>query len=145
VPFFPEYLYQLSGRDEQVTWLDPLFNLQAGTGTTATVDTTDIVVPTGRALLLQAANVEATITGVEALQVLRIRLITPGTPFVFPLAIQFELAATGSDALNWSGSVIVPPGWSLDGFAQKSGAVSSILVQFTISGLLIPIGNIQRV
>lgn len=154
MPFWPEGLYQLSARDRQVTWLDPL--LDGPTGATlvgplrsVTIGTDGSVsrqVPDGRVLVLQSVVgyfAPGTAANANTLARLLIRPPTAGTLEVW-LREQRQAAAAGfSTELAWQGSVIVPPQWFVQAYGEfDAGADNEIALN--IAGILIPVGNVQR-
>lgn len=142
--FFPESLYLLSQRDQQVSWLDPvLFRNEAAI---AAVDLgLNFTVPNGRALILQNVLVYAIGGGAQTVTAMEIALQLPGAgvgSFVYLTAREPVGAAVAQ--LQWQGSVIVPEKWQVAGNASFSaGAVANTIVTGT-TGVLVPIGNMQR-
>ena len=142
--FFPEVLYRLSKRDEQVTWLDPVASRISAT--LAGINPVAIyTVPNDRVLVLTAACIEAT-PGVGQnilLKVLHTRPPTGGTNVTF----RSDYVAGGvgvQQGMDWDGEIAVPPSWTVNGNVLfNAGAVASTAT-LMMHGLLIPVGNIQR-
>lgn len=145
--FVPELLYQLSERDQQVTWLDPVF-VRVGPTVSAATQITETVytVPSDRALCLQNFNV---ILDPGAAQTVRranlAALPTTGTLQVVIRAEEWADAINEERVLHWAGSIIVPANWRLQTFSAYDAAAAGNSQDTTIIGVLIPIGNIQRV
>lgn len=142
--FFPEALYLLSQRDQQVTWLDPVFAGVQQSDLLTTVSTF-YDVPDGRALILQNAHLHATPgaaqnrTGMQ-ISVFRADVVAANVHLRRDFA-----AAAGVGVLHWVGSIIITPGWRLMGRGSFDAAANANIVDLKVAGLLIPIGNVQRV
>ena len=144
-PFWPEALYQLAARDHQITWLDPVL-FHTFTAAAATTVEAKFTVPAGRMLLLQSATVEAVSGAAQTVSYLAVVAIPPvgGVPFV-ALAGEWTTGAPAKRFVNWSGSVVIAPGWIIDGTADYSAGAAANTTGLAIAGLLIPVGNIQRI
>lgn len=149
--FLPESLYLLSARDQQVTWLDPLFT-GALELTAAVADLQqNYVVPDGRALLLQSVHVFGSGGGAQTCTYIEIALDLPGSPLTYTyLSSNYPgspgaVAAVQTRTQQWSGALIVPEKWRVAGAAGFSAAAVPNSVFLSVAGLLIPIGNVQRV
>lgn len=149
--FFPEALYTLSARDQQVTWLDPVFT-GALELTAAVADLQqNYVVPNGRVLLLQSVHVLGQGGAGQNCTYIEIALDLPGSPATYTYLSSHYLGAPGAAAVGpnrtqqWSGSLVVPERWRVAGAAGFSAAVNPNSVFLSVAGLLLPIGNIQRV
>lgn len=143
--FFPEFLYRLSSRDQQVTWLDPRFDSLTASAAGLTVEV-DFTVPSDRPLILTSANIVATPGAGQAVIAMLLRSLAQGDSSPVNLAArEIEVAVAGSRFLNWTGEVILPPAWSLRARASFSAAVNPNDVELHLAGILIPVGNIQRV
>lgn len=146
---FPELLYQLSERDLRLTWLDPTFARFDETSTTNPIVGTAIEVPDDRALILTAAVMSASPGAGQSVTNLDLLIVRPT-----PDAVTIDLADLDISAapvadrprkVNFSGAVLVPPGWRVRGQASFSAAAVANTVILTAMGVLIPPGNIQRV
>lgn len=146
---FPEFLYQLSARDQQVTWLDPFFSNAESTGAAAALSA-NITPDRQRTFILSSLSANAFVTGAATVAALLLLAVPPQGNPQFAIA-QTSSAYTGGGAagtqlqLNWSGELIIPPGWILRATALYSAAVAGNEVEMTAGGILIPAGNIQRV
>lgn len=145
---FPELLYQLSSRDQQVTWLDPY--LRFVDQSTAAVDVSStFTIEDGKALVLQSATVEATPGGAQTTTWTKLLVRGPiSTDLNQSAYLAGSFTASGENAakfLNWSGSLIVPPQWRITGRAVFSAGAIANNVRLSLLGVLIPIGNIQRI
>lgn len=149
--FFPEFLLKLSERDAQVTWLDPFFDYRTTSGTTASLFLDTPRVPDGRALIVNHSVGYGQPGGAEFgiwtyIAILDAQNTTRGI-----LDGKFERAGGGAGAaLNGltaalRSPVLLLPGMLLRYMFVKSAAVTSATIEFSTSGILIPIGNIQRV
>jgi len=141
--FFPEFLLQLSARDQQVTWLDP-FIIRVPALAAVTPLPAAVAIPAGRALILQSA----TLTFTPGAAQLALRAAIAISNGVFSANLRFEQFGAGSNVvggINWSGSIIVPPTWSVlsNVVFDLGAAVNSS--NLDLQGVLIPIANIQRV
>jgi len=145
VPFFPEFLFQLSSRDQQVTWLDPFSQRIIVSALSLGVEADAARVPLGKVLLLQSVAAQADPGAGQLVNsvVISLRPQPNGPPV--------NLAAIGSTAvdllqfLNWSGSIIVPSEWLITANSSFNAAVAANQTVLDVIGMLIPVGNIQRV
>jgi hypothetical protein len=141
---FPEYLYQLSARDQQVTWLDPLITVvtqsTAGTAVTATY-----TVPNDRALILQAAVLVILAGAAQTSNEAYLGASRLATGAIFRFANSVYAAALQPDPLEFSGSLVIPAQWNVTGTAGFNAGVAANIVSLNIFGILIPIANIQRI
>lgn len=147
MPHFPELLYQLSARDQQVTWLDPFIRRVSVVLAAAQVEAT-LEVPDGQVLILQSGCVAAIPGGAQTGNTgelgLRPRGVSAGNQIDLSNALEASLAGSARH-LEWSGSVIVPPEWNVVGLVNYSaGAVANETI-LMIVGILVPVGNIQRI
>lgn len=142
--FFPEFLYQLSPRDQQVTWLDPVITRVAVA--VASINPIAVfTVPADRCLILQTASMEATpgLGQNVAQQFLFTRSQGGGQNFTFRSDVT-PGAANTTLTLDWSGSILVPANWTVQGSGVfNAGAVANGVV-LMLHGILIPVSNIQR-
>jgi hypothetical protein len=144
--FFPEFLYQLSARDQQVTWLDPLIQDQATTALLADISV-DITVPDARILVLKNLTSQAlpgAAQNVSTFHLLSLVPPTPGTNSIELTLIRNALAVGVNSILTWTGDVLVPPGWRVRARAVFNAAAAANTVGLDVVGILIPVGNIQR-
>lgn len=142
--FFPEFLYQLSGRDQQVTWLDPVLQRLDASGAAVNL-TVSYQVPVDRVLLLSALALEVgpglaqNYTGAIA------RILGPGASTDSRLAGTLTPGAANQNAfIPWQGEVIVPPNWFVGANVDYNAAVAVNTMRLSIFGILVPVGNIQR-
>ena len=106
--FFPEFLYKLSQRDEQVTWLDPSYGNGDNSAANVSVAQDLIVVPVDRALVLQSVSVFADPGAGQNVVSMFVRVQAPGTAAEFRLAQELTNTVADEEAfINWSGSIIV--------------------------------------
>lgn len=146
MPFWPEGLFELSARDRQVTWLDPVLFVTDLTAAAVAVDV-EYVVPDGRILLLQNAVADfgpgAAQTVLDAQIV--VRPVLTVDPFCY-LAVNYynTPAAPNGRFINWSGSIIVPPTWQVQALGNFSAGAAGNFVSLAVAGLLCPVGNVAR-
>jgi len=144
--FIPEYLYQLGGRDQKITWIDPtLFFEQVAAA--ANNLTSIFRVPSDRVLVLQHAWAEFVPGAAQTANIKRLEVIPPAqTAPAMRLAID---RITGGVAvpqnLSWTGSIIVPANWGVWANSTFNGGAAVNTLTFSLLGALIPIANIQRV
>lgn len=148
MPSFPEQLYQLSVRDLQGTWLDPLIQLTSeSAGTTNVV--ANFTIPEGRALLLNFAGVEGrpgTGQNIVNSTLLLTSEIAGASTFIFLAVDNIAKAANVNAMLSWTGAtLLVPPTWLLQANVNYNAAVTNNVTRLHLHGLLIPVANIQRV
>lgn len=144
--FFPEFLYQLSQRDSQVTWLDPVIERIQTTAAAATVEA-QFTVPEARALILQSALVTGSPGAGQAVNAMTLSLIPPNQ--VGPVrALKFNDTNNALNfvaAIDWQGSMILPPSWIVNANVGYDAAVAANTTTLHVFGILVPIGNVQRV
>jgi hypothetical protein len=143
--FFPEFLYQLNARDQQITWLDPLA-LQIATSVGGATVVGNIVPSLDRVMILQAMCGDSNPGAAQTLDTTFLQLIPPGGTPAFSIAgFDFSTLPSGNDQfVNWVGSMMVPPGWTLRMTSIFNAAVAANVISFNVFGILIPVGNIQR-
>lgn len=143
---FPELLYQLSARDQQVTWLDPRFDQQSTSLLAISVPTPVFQVPVDRVFVLCAAAVRADPGAGQNVDSLVIQILAPAGSAGFNLKQRTEVAAANINVdLDWTGEILLPPAWQIRGIGSfNAGAVANLVVH-NFFGILIPVGNIQRV
>ena len=143
--FFPELLYQLSARDQQVSWLDPIVRTVSSSALSVTINAR-LQVPIGQVLLLQSAVSQLTPGAAQSILNNAITIIDPTISIAIALAVDLVAGpANVAKGLNWSGSIIVPPQWFIASTGSFSAAAVANVGQIDAVGLLIPVGNVQRV
>lgn len=144
---FPEFLFQLSARDQQVTWLDPLLTLVSFSALTVTV-AASFVVPDGKALILTSACGEALPDVTQLVTRIGLTTLPPTAPAgsgrLFAGA-NFSAGAGIQGTVNFSGAMIIPPQWTIRATGIFNSGVAANTTLLHLHGVLIPIGNIQRV
>lgn len=145
--FFPELLYQLNERDQQSTWLDPLLTRSTASTAATSVTATSAIVPLGRILVLQSCSAGGDGGGAQLCLRLAIGVTPPNQTTGFALASQISDPPAGFAQVraNWSGSVIVPAGWSLFATGTFNLGVAANSVNLDLAGIFLPVGNVQRV
>lgn len=148
---FADFLYKLTPRDEQVT---PLEMITFSSGSTAsagrtvyTAAATNYTVPSGRILILTSFAVNAYNNAGVVDQLNGYVDVNGGAAYYCNFfARQLASAAAGSvygGAASLEGSrLYVPPGREISASAGFSISNASNSVSFTLSGILIPRGNI---
>lgn len=144
----PLPLYQITGRDEKITWLDPVAQFQTLNQNAAAIEV-DYVVPIDRALVLNAANALGFPDPAISVRRVIIQLVPPSPGATKPAVAEAGDLGTAPAVnvprvTNFSGSIIVPAGWSVRGHTTFSGAGAGNSTSMTVIGILIPKGNIQR-
>jgi hypothetical protein len=142
--FFPESLFLLSDRDRQVSWLDPLITSPESSQMLATFEVS-YTVPNGKALLLQSVHGVAVGGGAQTCSEIGLAVRTTSLGTYTYLNSDFETAAGADREVSWRGSVLVPERWLVLADAVFSAGVAANFLKLSIFGMLVPIGNIQRV
>lgn len=151
--FFPEGLYTLSARDQQVTWLDPLFFRDESSIAAVSHEIT-YNVPQGRALLLQTLVADAAAGAAQTVSDAQAMARPPTTNQQYYIAVNWynggggfpvSAAAPQQRAINWRGSILIPELWRVSIQANFSAGAAANFCHLSLIGLLLPIGNIQRV
>lgn len=145
--FFPESLYLLSARDQQVTWLDPVLFRSFLSTAAAGVNTPNFTVPDGRTLILTSASCFASPTGGQVATFGDFRAQGPDLVDI-SIAQEQPNPALGAGVpliLNWSGQIIVPPRWNVYFRGSFNAGVAANSVAQHLFGILIPVANVQRI
>lgn len=144
--FIPESLYLLSARDQQVTWLEPFASDFSSSLAATEVIVSSSMVPDGRCLILQSCVLAGDPGAAQAARQLQLRLVAPGGGVVFLAGKENTPDVADLNRwLNWSGSILVPQDWSIAGDVTFSAGAAANLAELSVVGVLIPIGNIQRI
>lgn len=143
--FPPELLYQLSARDQQVTWLDPIFDRGDVTTAAVSVAATLHTVPDGRVLVVHSVHAEARPGAAQACTELAIVARAAGMPNRRLAASFFTVTANLPRSVDWSGSILLPPDGVIIAVGTFDAGVAGNNVLGDVMGVLIPVGNIQRV
>lgn len=148
---FPEFLFQLSARDQQVSWLDPVANV-ISVSQTAVELTATYTVPNDRVLLLEYVTAFLRPFSTQNIAIDTGIFVAP------PLA-----AVSGTIVLRWltqrtvalgagvrdfqfaDPHIIVPASWRVMCKASFNAGASLNDLVFSVFGTLIPLGNIQRI
>lgn len=145
-----EFLYELTPRDMQQSWLDPVIVTANGLSAASVVLAT-YEVPVGRCLLLRSSVVNADGGGAQTVDRVTLELLPPDES-VIAVAISEKITTNVGNAAakismntEWSGEIVVPQEWTLRARGNFSAAVSANSIELHVVGLLIPIGNIQRI
>jgi len=144
--FFPESLFQLSQRDLQVTWLDPLITRNLLAIANAVVSA-DLTVPTGRVLLLTHIHAETVPDAAQNATGLFVGALPPpaGTGTFVLLAANRTAGGAGVRTMvDFDGQVLIPSGWIVRAQGTFNAGVNVNQAEAHIWGMLFPIGNIQR-
>lgn len=140
---FPELLYVLSPRDENVTWLDPIIFRLSALQAIQQLDAVGDVVPEGKALLLHNASVQGVAAGGQTVVWMDLNIERPPATILYPLAN--KISTVQFDGLNLGTGLLIPPGWRIRGRINFNSGLAANQVILTYFGVLIPIANIQRV
>lgn len=144
--FFPEFLYQLTARDQQVTWLDPTLRADSTSAAAASVSSTIFTIPQGQVLILLNAMCRGTPGGAQFVARTRIDVLPPAASNNFFLASDDTIGGAGlSLSVTWTGEVLIPATWQLRGVADFNAGAVANTIEFHFMGILIPAANIQRV
>lgn len=142
--FFPEALFLLSARDQQVTWIDPVITRIDLTLAALSVNVV-FTVPLGRVLILQHCESNADPGAAQNVVLQQIHVQHPsGAPQARLKRNDVPGAADATMHLDWQGSILVPERWEVRSVADFNALVAANSTQLTVIGALIPIGNIQR-
>lgn len=140
---FPEYLYQLSKRDLQVTWLDPALRSVVTSVAAANV-TSDFTIDNGRILVLTHVHGFVIPGGGQNVTLLSLLIVDPGGTLIRLVTDDTNQAADFRAESTWQGELIIPPGWTIRATADFNAALAANRVDLSLGGILIPVGNVQR-
>lgn len=143
---FPEFLYQLNARDQQVTWLEPLFT-QINPAAALQAAWSELVyqVPNDRVLVLTHVFASANPGGAQGVTDLAIFARVPLSSPAYRLLFFSETIVAGlTRATRWQGELLLPPGWQIAISATFDAAAVANAVSADVAGVLIPTGTIQR-
>jgi len=145
---FPEFLYQLSERDQQTTWLDPVVSFVRVAGG-LTVLTSTFTVPVGRMLLLTSACVFGLPGAGQSCNGVRVEVRPRDAALAVVIArwvpVTLPSPVTNPITINFSGQVIVPADWTVVSLGDFTFAAANNTLDASLTGILLPIGNVQRV
>jgi len=142
---FPEFLYQLSARDQQVTWLDPVI-ARPETIDAAAFNVARFAVPDGRMLVVANVCLHSFTAGVTTISLMRLTLFPPAGAGVMDLAIRTPVAGLTADVLNLNGlEVLVPAQWIVEARTTFSAGAAGNTTRLNLAGILLPIANVQRI
>lgn len=143
----PEFLYRLSQRDEQVTWLDPRLLAsslsQAAVGPALNLFT----VPPGNVLVLSSVVGRGVAGGAQTMSELVLEVNTPQQtePLVTLTGQVFDPAVSTARFITWSGQLIIPAEWIIRIVGTFNAAVAANTIRGSVAGILIPVANVGRV
>lgn len=140
---FPDFLYRLTPRDEQVTPLE-ILNLRLTASTAATDVATNIyTVPLGKVLVCSAYGLRGEGGAAQYSESLWIEIYTdPTMPTLLGGSLNaYPSAAQRSYSHGVASQIIVPEGWQLRGRGTFSAGAAANNVFLGINGILIPRGN----
>lgn len=76
---------------------------------------------------------------------LRVQPVSPGATVYIIAENDLNAAAAAEEmSINWSGQMIIPPNWRLGAQATFSAGAVANTIRVDFYGILIPVGNIQR-
>jgi len=139
---FPEFLYKLTPRDEQVTPLEVVTFRSSLDANSATVNSALYTVPLGKVLLLRTATVECDpVYGTTTCTSVRIDMYKDSSvPIVLGMQKNEYTGVIDAPAVLQN-PVVVPEGWILKGVANYDVANAGNGIAFSMCGILIPRGN----
>lgn len=141
-----EQLYRLLRADEQVRLLDPYFETVSSVGTIIGLNAT-LTVPERKALLLNHAYARILPgTGQNITANTQLLMRNPGATRVVLLdEVPNALAINVAARLMWQGEAVLMPGCTLRLDALFNSGIASNSITLYAHGMLIPLGNIERI
>lgn len=144
--FVPEFLYQLSARDQQRTWLDPVLVSLSANVAGVEFNSNVFLIPNDKVMIVNNLVLAADPGAAQACIALQLSLLVPTALSFIPIArTTFAAVLNENQALNWSGSLVAPPGYAVNMLGTFDAGVAANQITGTVVGILIPVGNIQRV
>lgn len=138
-----EQLYRLLAADEQTRLLDPFIRRNIDSLNDITINR-QFDVPERHALLLTHALLIARPGAGQIVNNAHIFAQPPNAP-VAELAAQVNaLAANAVGLISWQGELILPAGCNVLGRSAYNAGANVNQQEFQIAGMLIPLGNIER-
>lgn len=142
-----DFLYELSQRDQQVTWLDPTAFTLTASGLNTQVDAT-YAVPVGLCLILMSLCGNGSAGAGQNNIRITLELSPPSDLGNFVAISEVTSAqigvATPTLSLPWSGRLYIPQLWTIRCRSSFSASAFANFSELNVLGMLIPIGNIQR-
>lgn len=143
-----DFLYQLTPRDLQVTWVEFFFRAASLTQNAATLNLDVALVPEGRILVLQHASIMMTCPATVGAKRCHVTYegVTDGAIFA-PLAAMIDFHRTGATPTgevfqhSWHQLGHVPQGATLRASAVFTAANIGNSISASFGGYLIPRGN----
>lgn len=144
--FFPEFLYQLSKRDQQVTWLDPRFAQESASAAALGATVEVLQVPDGQCFILQTFFAEAIPGLAQGVTRILLELIPPTGGLTQRIAGAHWTPAVANQTreTQFSGSLLIPPGWRLQARGGYDAGAAANTITGDVNGIFIPVGNVQR-
>jgi len=140
---FPDFLYRLTPRDEQVTPLD-IVTFRSGVSSNATtVNSGAYTVPLGRVLKVNSMSLEQDCNQ-AATDVVEGRVdmyLDSSVPIVLMCSQSSSTEPNYHLNQAFQNDLFIPEGWSMRGIGGFTVADADNQVIFTMSGILIPRGN----
>jgi hypothetical protein len=143
--FFPEFLYQLLGRDQQIDWLQVEIAFKTTAAAAAFIETPIYIVPPERHLILQLATVRVFAGAAQTSTRFEVLGRAPGGAAATARFLARDYAAVQTRFDELACSIVVPNRWQIvaSGFFNAGVAVNTL--DLTLFGMLIPAGNISRI
>jgi hypothetical protein len=143
--FFPEFLYQLLGRDQQIDWLQVEIAFKSTAAAAAFIETPIYTVPPERHLILQLATVRVFAGAAQTSTRFEILGRAPGGAAATARFAGGDYAAVLAKFDQFPMSIIVPNRWQIVASAFFNAGVAVNTLDLTLFGMLIPAGNISRI
>lgn len=122
---FPEFLYQLSGRDQQVTWLDPRLIVNSGNGLALAVSAIAFTVPDNQVLIMTSFVGRADPgAGQACTRLIGLFRDLSGNLVPFTEA-HFAVAADLNRDVLYQGQILVPPRVEIQVLGDFDAAVNN--------------------
>lgn len=144
---FPEQLYRLLASDEQVRWLDPFMEAETLQQAAVLITTPQIVVPARRALIIYSVEGRADPDPVAIANFVQVDIFTASGGASHPLlsnAIPEAVAGRDKHLEFHGGPLVLSAGMRIQTQAVFSAAAAANRALVRVYGLLIPLGNVER-
>jgi len=144
-----EFLYQISGRDEQISWLETTLTEKSAALANVLVAALSDPIPERNILVLTSASISTSAGVAQSVSEVILRLTNPTGSRANEL-MHNAIVTNGAGAtmprysMAWSGMVYIPPSWSIQAFCVFSAGANTNTVNLSYTGIQIPLGNVQR-
>jgi len=140
-----DLLYRLRTEEAQDRPITPVLLDRNAAAAAILVTPVALVVPADRIFILTSAMVLAIPDAAQTIVAVTVELISAANANSIAVCQDRPNLAAGFDSsINFSGMVLVPPGWTVRGRGDFNAAAAANTVFVEITGYTTPVGNVDR-